>query len=368
MSKKNLRKEQILSLLGDQPGLSATQVALSLAVSRVTAYSLLQTLRTEQLVRILGQGKATRYFLQNSSWVRGGASAFTPSDFQNLKAEIIFALEQKYDEVESEEMIERVFMNYCMYITPDNSIVTGFEAFILWCTDPRHAFGDRIVEKAVEYLDITSRIEFLRNKNGFIDGAAAARANLSGYMEVGFDRFYFCMPSVLEGGFGRTRPAQELYYGKLNGNAHLIAQAIEPWSDAIRSYLQTQSVDACIFTPPTQGRNVQFRDILEQILELKLRVIQAEKVPSLGRILIPQKVILDKSERIKNALDSIQVTIPDGLSTHKHIVIFDDSFTTGATPNAIALKLREADYTAEISIITLCGSRDYDLAISEDEI
>lgn len=79
-----------------------------------------------------------------------------------------------------------------------------------------------------------------------------------------------------------------------------------------------------------------------------------EKVPSFGKVLQPQKDIKDRRERVQNAFLSLQVTIPDELSFYKHILILDDSFTTGATPNAIAIKLRNAGYEGKVTIITIC--------------
>ncbi len=38
---------------------------------------------------------------------------------------------------------------------------------------------------------------------------------------------------------------------------------------------------------------------------------------------------------------SIDIKIPKEIHTKGHIVIFDDTFTTGATPNALAIKLRD---------------------------
>jgi hypothetical protein len=114
-----------------------------------------------------------------------------------------------------------------MYIATDDTILVGFDAFLGWCTDSRHDYSDRIVAKSIEYLEIIGSIEYRRRKNGFLDAGESARNNLKGITEIGFNSFLFCMPSVLDNGFGRTRTALELYYGKLNGNRYLLESAIK---------------------------------------------------------------------------------------------------------------------------------------------
>jgi hypothetical protein len=59
----------------------------------------------------------------------------------------------------------------------------------------------------------------------------------------------------------------------------------------IISFVEKEQVDCYIITPPTQGRNIQFRDVLNALLHLKLPVIKAEKVSPFGKILRPQKEI-----------------------------------------------------------------------------
>lgn len=350
-------KERIFLIIEKTPGQKATEVAKVLGISRVSAYTHLQKLIEEGRVRRIGQARASRYFIADRS-----------PQSHDVLTEIQRLLYEKYEESVSEEDILETFRQYMMYIDDDGIISYGLDAFILWCHDPRHDYSHMIAEKAVAYLDLIGSIEYTRGKNGLLDVTLSARQTLGDDMQIGFDRFFICAISVLSHGFGSTRPALSLRYGKKNSNSELLRDAIHPWTDPIRRFIRGQQINAVVFTPPTEGRRVQFRDVLEQELALTIEKIIAEKLPLSGRVLEAQKNIRDRERRIHNALGSMIVTPPAHLASLKHILILDDSFTTGATPNAIALRLREAGYTGKITVITICGSFSYDLAITEDEI
>ena len=207
-----------------------------MGLSRVTAFRHIKNLISLQKIRSQGQGKATRYFPHESLYIGFNiatqATGWDPNQVHVLKQEILLALSDTYGETSSQEDFDSIFGKYCMYIAPDDSILTGFDAFLAWCTDSKHDFSDRIVAKAMEYLDIIGSVEYRRKKHGFLDGTESARMNLDGLIDIAFDRFLFLMPSVLENGFGRTRTAMELYFGKLN-NKYLLTHAIEQGIDII---------------------------------------------------------------------------------------------------------------------------------------
>jgi hypothetical protein len=235
--------EKVLEIIKEQPGISATQIAERFGMSRVTAFRHIRNLVSLQKVRIQGQGKATRYFPHESLYIGSnittGVSGWNPDQVHILKEEVLFAINEAYDERLDTEYIDDNFEKYCMYIAIDDTILTGFDAFLAWCTNPKHNFSDRIIAKAMEYLDIIGSIEARRKKYGFLDGTESARSNLMGITEIGFDRFLFCVPSVLENGFGKTRTAIELYYGKLN-NKYLLTYAIDQNIDSIREYTKNE--------------------------------------------------------------------------------------------------------------------------------
>lgn len=331
MKKALQNRERIFLILEKTPGQKATDIAKTLGISRVSAYTHLQKLIEEGRIKRTGQARASRYFLVDIVLRTQG---FLP-EIQKL-------LYEKYEETVSTEEILDTFRKYTMYISEDGIISYGLDAFILWCHDSRHNYSNMMPEKAVEYIDLIGSTEYLRGKNGFLDVTIPARENLGEDMKMGFDRFFICMISVLSHGFGSTRTALSLRYGKKNSNSELLRDAVNPWIHPIRDFVDKNHIDAVVFTPPTEGRKVQFRDILEQELHLTVEKITVEKLPLSGRVLEAQKNIRDKKRRIQNALGSMIVIIPVNLQTLSHILILDDSFTTGATPNAIALKFREA--------------------------
>jgi len=375
MIKKVYNQEQVLRMISENPGISSTQIAEKMQLSRVTIFLYLKELQNLKKIRIEGKGKATRYFLHTSLAIGKNLESpherkWTEVDIQILEQEIQFALIEAYGESVSLEDIDQEFEEYCMYIDSDMVIRTGFDAFIAWCSDPDHDYSDRIVQKAEQYLQILASINIRRKKHGFLDATELVRHTLDGDMTVAFDRFLFLYPSRLDDWFGSTRTAIELRYGKIN-NRFLLSTAIDKIIDPAHQYIRNTEVDAYMIAPPTVKREIQFRDVLRSKLNLSIFYIESEKIPTLGMGIIPQKEIRGewkKTERVKNAMRSIVVKIPRDIQFRKHILIFDDTFTTGATPNALAIKLREGGYTGKITIMTVCGAFSFDDNSFDEEI
>ena len=143
MNKALKNKESIFLWLGSHPGQKSTDIAEEFAISRVSAYTHLQSLIDEGRVERCGRARATRYF--------SISPIFSGSE---LLEEIQALLSEKYGETVSEESIIDVFHQYMMYIDAQDMVSYGLGAFILWCHDPRHDYRDHISEKAVEYIDL----------------------------------------------------------------------------------------------------------------------------------------------------------------------------------------------------------------------
>lgn len=350
MEKSEEKLKNMLVFVENNPGLSSTQIAKSLSISPPTAWKYLGILVKSGKVELKGNRKSSRYFPKSEE------SALTPNILQRA-IEIVsdsFEIEGGF----SPQQIEADLKESFAYIHPSGHISYGIIGFISWCHDPKRAYTD-IGRQLGLYLGHYFDEEHKRRKHGFFDGTASLQANLLGQMKIGIDTLLF-MESAEISGFGRTRIALELYYGKQNSDRFLLSQAISRIAPKMREYILKNTVDAVIFVPPTIPRFHQFRDVLRESLTLNIREIPASKVSRPDGTLQAQKN-LKGSDRIINALATVSVDVTKyRLSEMRHIVILDDNFTTGATMNAIALKLRDAGYGGKVTAMTVTGKFFYD--------
>jgi hypothetical protein len=79
----------------------------------------------------------------------------------------------------------------------------------------------------------------------------------------------------------------------LDQNKYLIEKSINRSLGVIIKYIKKQNINHFIFTPPTLKRQVQFRDILKELLiknNIKIQEIKCEKIASnMIHTLRPQK-------------------------------------------------------------------------------
>lgn len=359
MNKKRENAKKILEFVRNNNGISSTEIGKYMNITTVSAYHYLDDLLWKNLIYKTGLGKNTRYFYMTKK---------IHFNKDKLVEETLRILEDVYEfSLKKEEIIHIFERNFCYLDARNGELSYGIQAFILWCQDPKRNFRDEIIPKEwaryiVHFLDM----EALRRKSGFFDGTESMRKILAPYTDIFIDKMLFCHISEISG-FGRTRTAMELYYGKQNSDMFLIGNAIQ-WSiEPIRQYISQQNIDTIIFTPPTIARPVQFSSLLKTSLALSLQEILVSKVKGPDKTLIAQK-FTKWAERIINAQSSITIEKMGNTSSMKHILILDDNFTTGATVNAIAKKLRLFWYTGKITAITITGKFHYDAIVDVDEI
>ena len=263
------------------------------------------------------------------------------------------------------EGIENLLLSYFAFVSPTGLFLIGFEAFIAWCLDSKRAYVERSaqVRELVYWLTRYYEFEVLRRKHGFFDGTASLKEVLSLIMEVFIDTLLF--HDIVEiSGFGKTKIAWELYLGKQNSDRVLLERAIVPSVADIKKYIQDKKIDSVILTPFTIARSVQFRDVLREMLGINLFEIEVLKRVLPDRVGGAQKT-LKGIERIINARENIVLKEFSKLQKYSHILILDDNFTTGATMNAIAEKLKRNGFAGKITAITITG-KFHDAVLLDD--
>lgn len=354
MKKADRTKKTILDYISNNPGVSNTQIAKYIWLTTVAVLYHLQELLKDDFIYKVWNTRAVRYFLKEKKF-----SINIPEDFfSKIKLE----LSEEYDWIDDLD-ISILLENILAIVKPDWTWVFGIEAFIEKIKKENNETlpsEDLLSERLKSFLLSFFEEERKRRKNGFFDGTQSLEYIINHYNhKVYIDKLLFTGIATLPH-FGRLRQATELFYWKQDQNKFLLEKAISYSIDTIINYIIKNNIYNFVFTPPTLKRQVQFRDVLKEILVnngINFNELKAEKVKTdILHTLRPQKELKGK-DRIINAESSIVVW--DIWENISEIIIFDDNFTTGATINSIAWKLKNNGFTWKITSITITWNFEY---------
>jgi hypothetical protein len=252
----------------------------------------------------------------------------------------------KPDEVFDEQTnttLSELLSNF-VYISPLGNIFGGLEGFKIWCNIRKEPFQKTLIE----YLEINEPYNKLRSQ-GLIDATAKAKSVFGDDLQM--DSMYFCEFYKIPR-FGKTRVGQLLLHSKQTQNEKYIRLICEEFAPRIRE-LATK-FDSICFAPPTTPRQLQFMDVLREILNIDKPVISTHKI--FGDIAIQQKTIKSREDRIENANATI---IVESDSKYESCLIIDDAIGSGSTLNQLALKLKtQSIISGNITGLGIVGNLD----------
>ncbi len=360
MKKTEQNVQKIYDLLALHGAQSSTQVAKYLGMTPVSAFLNLRRMIEKGVIEKVGVRRSTRYRLIDT---------ITDEQKSVLISVIGILKESGFDDpdITTESGLRRILVAHFAFVSPEGRMLVGIEGFIAWCRDAKRGYTERseYVRGLVYWVTKYYEYEVLRRKHGFFDGTLSLEKVLLPYTPLFIDTLLF--HDIVEvSGFGKTRTAWELYLGKQNSDRVLLERGISESVTDIQKYLKKKKIDALVFTPPTIPWKVQFRDVLRNMLKIDLPEIPVEKNVEPQKILLAQKT-LKGADRIINARESVLIQDAN-VFPYQHIAILDDNFTTGATMNAIAEKLRGRGFMGTITAITITGKFHSQVLADDAEI
>ncbi len=309
MKKQSKQQKQILETIRLYGPVRSSELVKMLKISTKTAYKHLSALLVGQKIKKTGTTPKVFYMVNES-----------------LEDEAVVL--NKVDQF--------VEQNY-IYVSPTGEMTRGVAGFQLWCLKNKFDFEK---EKKV-FATRMQAMEKLK-KNGVI---SAKKTILSGKGELFLNNIFFSEFYNLDY-FGKTKLGQMVYLGKSSQNREIILEIAKLIKPAVRSLIERYEIGLICFVPPTVERKVQFLEVLQMGLKLKLPQVLALKVASLTKV--PQKTLRKLEDRIINAQTTIAVDPSQKINSN--VLIIDDATGSGATLNEIAKKIRKIA-SKEVKII-----------------
>ena len=245
--------------------------------------------------------------------------------------------------------ISKIIEQEFLYITPKGKELFGKKGFIEWCQKR----GFSIQKKAQEFVKIFEKYQKIK-KDGLLDASYKLKATF-GKNKCADALYYFDFYSIEV--FGKTKTGQQLLYAKQSQDKKRIRQLATKIKKSVEDLIKREKIDSIVFVPPTVPRTVQFMNVLEKELNLKLPKIKISKI--ISDIRIPQKTLKKLEDRIENATNTF--LIEDNTVFQKTLII-DDAVGSGASINQIACKLKENNNSKQVIGFAITGSlNDFDV-------
>ncbi len=241
-----------------------------------------------------------------------------------------------------EEAIKIISQNF-LYISPQGVRIDGWNGFVEWCQKRRFT----PIDKAVEYIDIYKKYNLLKHE-GIISGKQKIVKTFKDkncLKDIFYTDFYAWEI------FGKTRIGQLLLYAKQSQSRKMIKELILEIKPIIENFIKKKNIDAVGFIPATVKREVQFMKVFQEVLNLKLPIIEIKKAKT--EIITPQKTLSKLQDRIENATNTIFVTEK---KQYKNILLLDDAVGSGATLNQVACKVKKVVGAKNVYGLALTGS------------
>jgi len=251
-----------------------------------------------------------------------------------------------FDDKLDYQQIEFLDNNYYNYDS-DGNLLSWYQWFVSWCAD---RWLD-IEKQYTLYKSIIQHIQWLKDKNGIIDGKKSLSDKLWNIYidELGYIDAYQI------GHFGRSKLWSITFYAKQSQNQDLINQVVDIIKIPIQKYIKQNHIDAVCFVPPSIYRQKQLMTEIKRWLSIQLPEIKFQKLFP-NNVIIPQKSLKSMDQRIKNATNTLFIL--NNQSSYKNILIIDDFMGSWATINITAMKIKQYNIAKKTFAISLLGNID----------
>lgn len=320
--------KQIETIFEENKELWATEISEILWKSRVTVHKCLKELVERWVLKKVWKWSRVKYLkIGNDSKIKKE----TEIDDNDIE----FSFEEM-------KILEESFLKF----SPDWKIMKWFYWFKTWCRE-----RNLDIRKKLEFfIKIYKHILSLQDSCWLIN---AKNAFFTGFEKVYLDNvFYSDQYNWME--FWRWKLAELTFYWKSTQNKELINQSIDEIILKLECKIKQNKYDAIAIIPWSINRKYQLLKILQNRLKLlNLPFVNIIKY-SPNWIIIPQKSLKTREQRIKNAKNTIFINDKNILN-YKKVFLIDDFVWSGATLNETAKKLKEA-WIKEIDWFSFVGN------------